>query len=461
MSFAVSVEYDDTATKQSVINVEHCESDPKGLFFDMRNLYPFSGDVLEANFNSHSLCSYETYMTHDANRFYHNFENAQQTETLFTLMRQIQHFAAVPYAMNSAKTIANRFIKNRYNFKSNSDGSAMTNEQFLDVLSDGLMCHYTYNSCKVGTSCDSGVHIDTLTRDNEFKPCFFVKDFETQTEYGKPFYVAILLENNNSGPDDYFKYKIKWVGSYEPLTEIIRNVPLCFNEEDDRYNQKLAEYKSAEKEYYDDEVRSVFEWFSNSDNRQTVLEIFEDHTYTRWTTRGEILSRSTPGRAYVDSTPECETFYCNGKKSKKMFMSVFKPGVLSKILTDFPNLTHMDFDCLKTPSVYQAFNNFAKYIGHPSISIKPFKSFKQFAPAVVSAKKHYEDFIKQINDWLPYTSVQDVNFMVKTIGHGVLGSDLLLAEYKKQLKNTSNGDCFQLEPPVIKVLDNMSLERGE
>ena len=158
--------------------------------------------------------------------------------------------------------------------------------------------------------------IDTKQAPN-FKPCYFCQEYELQDEKGYPLHVVIMLEKANDGTEDnnLFKYKVKFVGSNQPLTKLAHQVPLC----DDTaiYDQKCEDYRTSNQFYYDDLKGTIYDLI-RADEFNKHFKTYDYETDRKWVTCAPVLrgvSCSHAWKSWGVGELECHYPKCQFYKS--------------------------------------------------------------------------------------------------------------------------------------------------
>lgn len=148
-----------------------------------------------------------------------------------------------------------------------------------------------------------GVSELDVSKKQDIKPCFFCKEYKIVDENGHPFYVVVMLEKGDEkdkdGNDLWFNYRVKFVGSGQPLTKFVAQVPLCYDAEKERYQQKSEEYRTANKDYYNRWRDEICERFV--EDRETFIDKFK--------TQDVEVARHWIPCSHVRDTDWCDDYY--------------------------------------------------------------------------------------------------------------------------------------------------------
>ena len=148
-----------------------------------------------------------------------------------------------------------------------------------------------------------GVSELDVSKKQDIKPCFFCKEYKIVDENGHPFYVVVMLEKGDekdtAGNDLWFNYRVKFVGSGQPLTKFVAQVPLCYDAEKERYQQKIEEYRTANKGYYNRWRDEICERFV--EDRETFIDKFK--------TQDVEVARHWIPCSHVIDTDWCDDYY--------------------------------------------------------------------------------------------------------------------------------------------------------
>lgn len=272
-----------------------------------------------------------------------------------------------------------------------------------------------------------------VSKKQEIKPCFFCKQYKIVDEKGHPFWVVVMLEKgdaekNREGKDLWFNYHIKFIGSAQPLTKFVARVPLCYDAEKERYQQKIEEYRTANKDYYNQWRSEICKEFV--ENREKFADKFKTKNVEvekNWIKCDHVVQTGSCTDYYYTQYRYCYSNRCpfyrgwdvktmehEGELAKKFFANAFGDAVTK--LVSAGSFTYADKDLLPDISdvnFIKAFNHFCWYASsryrkrwgmYFSKDNKVdfwnyYINYYDYADDFTKAEKNLQDAIKTIEAW--------------------------------------------------------------
>lgn len=327
------------------------EWDPNIVFtpnvFDTKYFYNqcyFKLQVFDGNPRNAYHCYYET-------------KNAYNGKVLTRLMTAVQKFQLFC------------FVKNCFPYYFNDFDVNCRIEKMLDYLetlgptTDDYYDYKDYCNSDLPKTIPFYIHELDSNKDFKFKPSFFAHEYKIHDKKDHPLYLGVILEKNDDADNNnIFNYKIKFIGSGQPLSKLIERVPLCYDQENKKLEQKIEKYHADKKKYYEYIHQGLCEKLMN---KEKFKELFK--TYT-WDSReykeidGEEWSRLV-------------THLHDGETPKKLFRAAFGDEILSLVTGgDFTEKQFGKIPDVSNPKFIKAYNEFAKH----AYFLHPLQAFKTF-----------------------------------------------------------------------------------
>ena len=193
------------------------------------------------------------------------------------------------YLVNSAyeAKVLTRLLKRVSNFQIYCAAIKRKNQDQLCNFKEAIKSLFDEQSCYTGWSyifnypgsqnIRENIDISEIDTKQPLKlgPCFFYDQYKMHDENGHPLYMAVAIERKNDGTEDadLFNYKVKFIGSGQPLPKQWQPISLCNDVA--CYNQKSAKYKREHAAEYENYANKIWAWITDSDYKKK----FETYSY--------------------------------------------------------------------------------------------------------------------------------------------------------------------------------------
>ena len=208
---------------------------------------------------------------------YYPTRNAYDAKVLTRLMKQVQSYQRLDFVQNNVKD-TDRYTDTGKKLDHVRDcwTRAMDVLEKAGTKEDGYIGDYSNRTIFK----DMPFEVREFDETVDLKPCFFVQEYKMHDENGHPIYLIVALEKDGDASDEneLFRYKVKFIGSGQPLSKLAARIPLCNDKE--IYNLKVEEYRVAKQDYYRKWRNEICRTISDPD----FCKRFNTYTYEteRW-----------------------------------------------------------------------------------------------------------------------------------------------------------------------------------
>lgn len=341
-------------------------------------------------------------------------KNAYDARVLSRLMAKFSNFQIYCHVYNAF----NNHVST--NYYSGLSDMLLSEKRYVESLGDESGCDWIYKydfnnpeHAKYHENIPFAISEIDTKKYKDFKPYFFFQKYKMYDTYGHPVHIAVILERKNDGKEDkdLFDYRVKFIGSGQPLTNLRpwEHTTLC----DDKtlYQNRIDGYKYDHYEDFCESKQAIKELITNSQFKKH-FDTYEFESGRRWIECEPVqakvycryLARDTKGKEYCNLS-RCP-YYAgykilysthDGRKALDLFNKAFGPsftlaakrGNFNKQLWDiFPDIT--------MPEFVKAFKKFC-YAEHIDIADK--MSCFDESGDIKYRKNHLDNIVKHVNGW--------------------------------------------------------------
>lgn len=387
--------------------------------------------TFKSNRNKHE-CTYTTKTAYDA-------------RVLSRLMAQVSNFQIYCHVYNAF----NNYVST--NYYSGLSDMLLSEKRYVESLGDESGCDwiYRYNfndpeHLKYHENIPFAISEIDTKKYKDFKPYFFFQKYKMYDTYGHPVHIAVILERKNGGKEDkdLFDYRVKFIGSGQPLTNLRpwEHTTLC----DDKtlYQNRIDGYKY---DHYEDfcELKQAIKELITDSKFKKHFDTYEFETGSYWNKCSPVraklycdrLGRDWRGGIY------CNNYLCpyykgythlydthDGKKVLDLFTKAFGTKITESVKQGIFNDQFWDmFPDITKPEFVKAFKKFCYAEG---INIADKMSCFDESGDIKYRENHLDNIVKHANNWANIPGFDILRFKTRDGNTHTISSLNKQEEYK-------------------------------